>query len=145
MADKTVKRPEGIAENVLVKIEKFVFPVDFVILDITEDAKIPLILGRPFLSTAHAKINVFKRKISLKVGNNKLVYKCQNPLKSIIRGVYVLGLRERMDLDLEARLIGETLIQNNSTSPNHENFEEFIDLNVPSKVRRDIINDSDDE
>ena len=87
LADNTVKQPIGIAENILVKIEKFVFPVDFIILDIPEDAKIPLILGRPFLSTAHAKIDVFKRKISLKVGNNKLVYKCRNPVKSIIRGV----------------------------------------------------------
>lgn len=129
----------------LVKIEKFVFPVDFVILDMPEDVKILLILGRPFFSTAHAKINGFKRKISLKVGNNKLVYMCQNPVKSIIRGVYVLGLRERMDLDLEARLMGETLILNNSTNHNHENFEEFIDLNVPTELRRDIVDDSDDE
>ena len=57
----------------------------------------------------------------------------------------MLGLRERMDLDLEARLMGETLIQNNSTNPNHENLEEFIDLNVPTELRRDIVNDSDDE
>ncbi|HVD07224.1 MAG TPA: hypothetical protein VNB67_02175, partial [Nitrososphaeraceae archaeon] len=56
-----------------------------------------------------------------------------------------LGLRERMDLDLEARLMGETLIQNNSTNPNHVNFEEFIDLNVPTELRRDVVNDSDDE
>lgn len=129
----------------LVKIEKFVFPVGFVILYMPEDVKIALILGRPFLSTAHAKIEVFKRKISLKVGNNKLVYKCQNPVNSIIRGVYVLGLREHMDLDLEARLMGETLILNNSTNPNLENFEEFINLNVPTELRRDIVDDSDDE
>ena len=50
----------------LVKIEKFAFPVDFVILDMPEDVKIPLILGRPFLSTAHAKIDVFKRKKLIK-------------------------------------------------------------------------------
>lgn len=75
-----------------------------------EDIKIPLILGRPFLSTAHAKIDVFKRKFSLRVGDDKLVYKCDNPVNSIIRSVYMLGLRERMDLDLEARLMGDTLI-----------------------------------
>ncbi|GJX11520.1 hypothetical protein Tco_0201379 [Tanacetum coccineum] len=65
LADRTVKYPKGIAENVLVGIGKFVFPVDFIILDMLKDIKVPLILGRPFLSTAHAKIDVFKRKITL--------------------------------------------------------------------------------
>ncbi|GKC61842.1 retrovirus-related pol polyprotein from transposon TNT 1-94, partial [Tanacetum coccineum] len=69
LADKTVKYLKGIAENVLVGIGKFGFPVDFMILDMREDVKVPLILGRPFLSTAHAKIDVFKRKITLRVGD----------------------------------------------------------------------------
>ncbi|GKD88710.1 hypothetical protein Tco_1364217, partial [Tanacetum coccineum] len=60
LADKTVKYPKGIAENVLVGISKFVFPVDFIILDMPEDIKVTLILERPFLSTAHAKIDVYK-------------------------------------------------------------------------------------
>ncbi|GJW32115.1 pyruvate dehydrogenase (acetyl-transferring) kinase, mitochondrial [Tanacetum coccineum] len=60
LADKTVKYPKRIAKNVLVGIDKFVFPVDFIILDMPEDIKVPLILGRPFLSTARAKIDVFK-------------------------------------------------------------------------------------
>ncbi|GKE85617.1 putative reverse transcriptase domain-containing protein [Tanacetum coccineum] len=66
LTDMTVKYPKGIAKNVLVGIGKFVFPIDFIILDMPEDIKVPLILGRPFLSTAHAKIDVFKRKITLR-------------------------------------------------------------------------------
>ncbi|GJW37139.1 RNA-directed DNA polymerase, eukaryota [Tanacetum coccineum] len=58
LADRTIKHPRGIAENVLVKIGKFIFPIDFIILDIPEDNDVSLILGRPFLSTAHAKIDV---------------------------------------------------------------------------------------
>ncbi|GKD25576.1 putative reverse transcriptase domain-containing protein [Tanacetum coccineum] len=58
LADRTVKHLKGIAKNVLVEIGKFVFPVDFIILDMPEDVKVPLILGRSFLSTAHAKIDV---------------------------------------------------------------------------------------
>ncbi|GKE19079.1 uncharacterized mitochondrial protein-like protein, partial [Tanacetum coccineum] len=73
LVDRSVKCPKGIAENVLVRIVKFVFQVDFIILDMPEDIKTPLILGRPFLSTAHAKIDVFKRKINLRVGNDKVV------------------------------------------------------------------------
>ncbi|GKC92987.1 hypothetical protein Tco_1158429 [Tanacetum coccineum] len=65
LADKTVKYPNGIAENVLVRIGKFTFLVDFIILDMPEDIKVPLILGTPFFSTARAKIDVYKRKIAL--------------------------------------------------------------------------------
>ncbi|GJT48872.1 retrovirus-related pol polyprotein from transposon TNT 1-94 [Tanacetum coccineum] len=55
LADRTVKYPKGIAKNVLVGIGKFTFPIDFIILDMPEDIKVPLILGRPFLSTASAE------------------------------------------------------------------------------------------
>ena len=58
LADQTVRYPAGIVENVLVKIRNFFIPVDFVILDMEVDAKRPLILGRPFLSTANAHIDV---------------------------------------------------------------------------------------
>ncbi|GKD12597.1 DNA-directed DNA polymerase [Tanacetum coccineum] len=68
LVDRTVKYPKGIAENVLVGIGKFTFLVDFIILDMPEDIYVPLILGRPFLSIAHAKIDVYKRKITLRVG-----------------------------------------------------------------------------
>ncbi|GJZ26560.1 putative reverse transcriptase domain-containing protein [Tanacetum coccineum] len=61
LADRTVKYPKGIAENVLVGIGTF--PVDFIILDMLEDIKVPLILGRPFLSTARAKIDVYKGRL----------------------------------------------------------------------------------
>ncbi|GJZ50202.1 hypothetical protein Tco_0604392 [Tanacetum coccineum] len=93
LADRTVKYPKGIAENVLVGIGKFLFPVDFVILDMPEDVKVPLILGRPFLSTAYAKIDVFKRKITLWVGDEKIIFKSMKPASSLIKRVYMLGLR----------------------------------------------------
>ncbi|GJW76743.1 putative reverse transcriptase domain-containing protein [Tanacetum coccineum] len=75
LADRTIKYLKGIAENVLVGIGKFTFPVDFIILDIPDDIKVPLILGRPFLSTARAKIDVYKRKITLRVGEEKIIFK----------------------------------------------------------------------
>ncbi|GJT61242.1 putative reverse transcriptase domain-containing protein [Tanacetum coccineum] len=73
LADITIKCPKGVVEDVLVGIDKFVFLMDFVVLDMPEDIKVPLILERPFLSTAHAKIDVFKRKIALKIGNDKII------------------------------------------------------------------------
>ncbi|GKD77898.1 hypothetical protein Tco_1340519, partial [Tanacetum coccineum] len=64
--------------------------------------KVPLILGRSFSSTAHAKIDVFKRKITLRVGDEKIIFKSVKPASSLIKRVYKLSLRERMELDLEA-------------------------------------------
>lgn len=52
LADKSVTRPSGIAEDVLVKVDKFQFPIDFVVMHIEEDDDVPLILGRPFMKTA---------------------------------------------------------------------------------------------
>ncbi|GKC88352.1 putative reverse transcriptase domain-containing protein [Tanacetum coccineum] len=110
LADRTVKYPKGIAENVLVGIGKFTFPVDFILLDMPEDIKVPLILGRPFLSTASAKIDVYKRKITLRVGAEMIVFTSVKHASSLIKRVYMLSLRERMELDLEARLVGGTLV-----------------------------------
>nr|GEZ19634.1 hypothetical protein [Tanacetum cinerariifolium] len=59
MADKSMQSPKGIIENIMVKIDKNIFLVDFIILDIVEDDKVPIILGRPMLATAHAKFDVF--------------------------------------------------------------------------------------
>ncbi|GJT01286.1 putative reverse transcriptase domain-containing protein [Tanacetum coccineum] len=141
LAYRTVKYPKGIAENVLVGIGKFVFPIDFIILDMPEDIKVPLILGRPFLSTAHAKIDVFKRKITLRVGEEKIIFKSVKPASSLIKRVYMLSLRERMELDLEARLMGETLVLNRSLDPFFGDYIELNDLNVPLELRRDQVDD----
>ncbi|GJW14984.1 hypothetical protein Tco_0019117 [Tanacetum coccineum] len=119
--NRTVKHPKGIAKKILVGIGKFVFPVDFIILDMPKDVKVPLILERPFLSTTHAKIDVFKIKITLRVGDEKIIFKSVKPAGSLIKRVYMLSLRERMELDLEARLMGETLILNRSTGPTRSN------------------------
>ncbi|GJR33221.1 putative reverse transcriptase domain-containing protein [Tanacetum coccineum] len=136
LVDRTVKYPKGIAKNVLVGIGKFTFLVDFIILDMPEDIKVPLILGRPFLSTARAKIDVYKRKITLRVGEEKIIFKSVKPASSLIKRVYMLSLRERMELDLEARLMGETLVLNRSLDPFLEDYIELNDLNEPFELRR---------
>nr|GFB08610.1 reverse transcriptase domain-containing protein [Tanacetum cinerariifolium] len=63
LADRTISKPTGVAENVFVKVGKFYFPADFVILDFVADPRAPLILGRPFLSTAYALIDVYEGDI----------------------------------------------------------------------------------
>nr|GEZ45920.1 hypothetical protein [Tanacetum cinerariifolium] len=76
LADRTISKPTGVAENVFVKVGKFYFPADFVVLNFIADPRIPLILGRPFLSTAHAIINVHERKIILRQDQQSLTIQC---------------------------------------------------------------------
>ncbi|GKD37256.1 DNA-directed DNA polymerase, partial [Tanacetum coccineum] len=71
LADRSIRYPRGIAENVLIKVDKFVLPIDFVILDMREDTRISIILGRPFLATARAMIDVFNKRITLRVGDEE--------------------------------------------------------------------------
>nr|GEU76875.1 reverse transcriptase domain-containing protein [Tanacetum cinerariifolium] len=76
LADRTISKPTGVAENVFVKVGKFYFPADFVVLDFIADPRVPLILGRPFLSTAHALIDVYEGEITLRLDEQSLTLKC---------------------------------------------------------------------
>nr|GFC73681.1 hypothetical protein [Tanacetum cinerariifolium] len=71
-----ISKPTGVAENVFVNVRKFYFPVDFVVLDFVADPRVPLILGRPFLSTAHALIDVYEGEIILRHDDQSLTLKC---------------------------------------------------------------------
>ena len=62
--------PKGIIEDVLVKVDKFIFPMDFVVLDKEEDRKALIILGRPFLTIAQALIDMKNGELTLKVGED---------------------------------------------------------------------------
>ncbi|XP_016199583.1 uncharacterized protein LOC107640586 [Arachis ipaensis] len=65
LVDKSVVYPRGIVENLLVKVDRFIFPADFVILESDEDDSDSIILGRPFLATARAIVDVEKGELTL--------------------------------------------------------------------------------
>ena len=71
LADQSVCYPTGIAENILVKIRNFFVPVDFVVLDMHEDMKTPLIIRRPFLSTTNAHIDVRAKEIKFHINGKE--------------------------------------------------------------------------
>nr|GEY25191.1 reverse transcriptase domain-containing protein [Tanacetum cinerariifolium] len=76
LADRTISKPTGVTENVFVKVGKFYFPANFVVLDFIADPRVPLILRRPFLSTAHALIDVYEGEIILRHDDQSLTLKC---------------------------------------------------------------------
>ena len=74
LADISLKHPRGIIEDVLVKVDKFIFPVDFIVLDMEEDKEIPIILGRPFLATGRAMIDVQRGELKLRVQEEEVKF-----------------------------------------------------------------------
>ncbi|XP_073152758.1 uncharacterized protein [Henckelia pumila] len=81
LADCFVAYPHGIVEDMLVKVNKFIFPSDFVVLDMEENQVVPLILGRPFLATGRALIDVQESELTLQVGGEAVtfnIYKTMN-------------------------------------------------------------------
>ncbi|GJV03557.1 reverse transcriptase domain-containing protein [Tanacetum coccineum] len=75
LADRSTTSPSGIAEDVFVKLGKFHFLADFVVVDYAVDPQVPLILGRPFLRTAHALIDVYGEELTLRVNDEGITFK----------------------------------------------------------------------
>ncbi|XP_019239760.1 PREDICTED: uncharacterized protein LOC109219742 [Nicotiana attenuata] len=74
LANQTTITPEGIVEDVLVWVDKFVFPVDFIVVNMEENKEVPLILGIPFLATDRAILDIHDRKLMLRVGEETMTF-----------------------------------------------------------------------
>ncbi|XP_075109108.1 uncharacterized protein LOC142180904 [Nicotiana tabacum] len=81
LADQSTKRPKEIIENVLVRVDKFVFPVDFIVLEMEENTEVPLILGRLFLATGRAIIDVHQGQLILEVDEERVIFDMQKMIK----------------------------------------------------------------
>ncbi|CAL1411480.1 unnamed protein product [Linum trigynum] len=81
LADRSIVHPRGIAEDLIVAVGPFSYPVDFVILDINEDVDVPLILGRPFLAIAKALIDVNDGKLILRAGGEQITFSVSDNMK----------------------------------------------------------------
>ncbi|GJZ39303.1 reverse transcriptase domain-containing protein [Tanacetum coccineum] len=74
LADRSISEPIGIVEDVYVTVGKFQFLADFVVVDFEPDPRVPLILGRSFLKTSHALIDVYEGEITLRVGREAITF-----------------------------------------------------------------------
>ena len=81
MENRIMAQLEGVLEDVLLKVGKFIFPMDFVIMDTVEDTQVPLLLGRPFLATGAALIDVKNGELTLRVGEEEVHFNLNTSLK----------------------------------------------------------------
>ncbi|GJV48907.1 reverse transcriptase domain-containing protein [Tanacetum coccineum] len=81
LADRSFQYPVGIAENMLIEVGKFTFHADFVILEMEEDTKVPLILGRPFLHIVDVVIRVKQKQLNLGVRTERMIFHIDSAMK----------------------------------------------------------------
>ncbi|KAL5550171.1 hypothetical protein UlMin_000347 [Ulmus minor] len=81
LADRSIAQLEGKIEDVLVKVDKFIFPVDFIILDFEADMEVPIILGRPFLATGRVLIDVHNGELTMRVQDEKVTFNVFQAMK----------------------------------------------------------------
>lgn len=82
LADRSIKYPRAVLEAVFVKVGKFIFPVDFIALDMEEYSNMPLVLGRPFSNTSRTIIDVHKGEIISRVRDKYVMFNINKTIKS---------------------------------------------------------------
>ncbi|XP_057803366.1 uncharacterized protein LOC131018669 [Salvia miltiorrhiza] len=81
LTDRSMAHPEGKIEDVLVQVDKLIFPADFIILDYEADREVPIILGRPFLPTGRTLIDVQKGELTMRVNDQQVTFNVFNAMK----------------------------------------------------------------
>nr|GEW47429.1 hypothetical protein [Tanacetum cinerariifolium] len=131
LADRTISKPTGVAENVFVKVGKFYFPADFVVLDFIVDPRVPLFLGRPFLSTAHAIINVHEREVIIRQDQQSLTIQCGDILSiKKVEQIIKIDFIDAGGIDFDSEEIGNFL--NDDSIP-------FVVEDSPFNMDEDIL------
>ncbi|XP_070056509.1 uncharacterized protein [Nicotiana tomentosiformis] len=102
LADRSIAYPEGVIEDVLLQIRKFIFPTDFIILDFKADEQVPIILRRPLLATGDAIIKVREGKIIMRMDNEEAVFNVYKAIQ-LPRHYEELSMRSVVEVD-EQRL-----------------------------------------
>ncbi|GJW35123.1 reverse transcriptase domain-containing protein [Tanacetum coccineum] len=143
LADRSITYPKGLAEDVFVKVGKFHFPTDFVVVDFEADPRVPLILGRSFLRTGRALIDVYGEEITLRVDNEAVTFNLDQTMrysstndKSVNRIDIIDAVYEEYALEL----LGFPNSSGGNPTPTSEPFtSEFILEEIEAYLKDDSI------
>ena len=125
MADRTLKRPIGILHDVLVKVESFIFPADFVILDCEVDFEVSIILGRPFLATGRALVDMEKGQMTFRLNNEEATFNICRTMRQSgeLQSVSAISHKEKMKKETEQKnakqefMVGDLVLVDSSGVP----------------------------
>ncbi|GKB70159.1 reverse transcriptase domain-containing protein, partial [Tanacetum coccineum] len=138
LANRDICTPKGIARDVFVPVGKFTFPADFVIVDYESDPRVPLILGRPFLRTTRALIDIHREEMILRDGNERLIFNMRNDTSSYSNVPYQESINMIDVYNVSLEEIREDLVATNHLSSNPtSSLTSYPDLTSP-EVNDDI-------
>ncbi|GJZ93253.1 reverse transcriptase domain-containing protein [Tanacetum coccineum] len=145
LANHTYQYPMGVAENMLVQVGKFMYPVDFVILQMEEDDRVPLILERPFLHTVDAIIRVKNKELNLEIGEDRKTFHIDKAMQHSYMNddtCFRIDIIDEITEDeLDALLDDSKPFLNTSekisVTPLDKEFDEFMSGNVQEDEVRD--------
>ncbi|GKA63413.1 reverse transcriptase domain-containing protein [Tanacetum coccineum] len=132
LANRSITHPMGIAEDVVVRVDGFTFLADFVVVNFEPDPRVPIILGRPFLRTAKALIDLYEEKLTLRVGKEELVYYAdkseKNKEKNFVHAISIIDFSKD---DPFSGSTTNTLPPSSSPVKTSDNLEKFVDELAP--------------
>ncbi|GJW67156.1 reverse transcriptase domain-containing protein [Tanacetum coccineum] len=132
LANRSITHPMGIAEDVVVRVDGFTFLADFVVVNFEPDPRVPIILGRPFLRTAKALIDLYEEKLTLRVGKDELVYYADKSEKNKEKNcVHAISIIDFSKDDPFSGSTTNTLPPSSSPMKTSDNFEKFTDELAP--------------
>ncbi|GJR21774.1 reverse transcriptase domain-containing protein [Tanacetum coccineum] len=139
LANRSVTHPMGIAEDVVVRVDGFTFLADFVVVNFEPDPRVPIILGRPFLRTAKALIDLYEEKLTLRVGSDELVFYAEKSEKSknkqFAHAISIIDFSKDEPFSGSTTNHSDALPPSSSPVKTSDNLEEFADeLTLLKKV-----------
>ncbi|GJX05109.1 reverse transcriptase domain-containing protein [Tanacetum coccineum] len=132
LANRSITHPMGIAEDVVVRVDGFTFLADFVVVNFEPDPRVPIILGRPFLRTAKALIDLYEETLTLRVGKEELVYYADKSKKNKDKNfVHAISVIDFSKADPFSGSTTNILPPSSSLMKTSDNFEKFADELAP--------------
>ncbi|GJY25027.1 reverse transcriptase domain-containing protein [Tanacetum coccineum] len=135
LANRSITHPMGIAEDVVVRVDGFTFLADFVVVNFEPDPRVPIILGRPFLRTAKALIDLYEEKLTLRVGKDELVYYAdkseKNKEKNFVHAISVINFSKDDPFSSSTTTHSDDPSPSSSPVKTSDNFEKFADELAP--------------
>ncbi|GJU10748.1 reverse transcriptase domain-containing protein [Tanacetum coccineum] len=132
LANRSITHPMGIAEDVVVRVDGFTFLADFVVVNFEPDPRVPIILGRPFLRTAKALIDLYEETLTLRVGKEELVYYADKSEKNKDKNfVHAISIIDFSKDDPFSGSTTNTLPPSSSPVKTSDNLEKFADELAP--------------
>nr|GEV52422.1 DNA-directed DNA polymerase [Tanacetum cinerariifolium] len=145
LADRSITRPKRVVEDVFVKVGKFHFPTDFVVVDFEADPRVPLILDRSFLRTGRALIDVYGEEITVRVNDESITFNLNQTMRysstyddTTVNRVDVIDIaceefvRDVLDFQYNSKSSSPTLVSNNLISESDSSKEPIVKSSSPT-------------